>query len=248
MSRYIAPLKWLGGIAILLFVVAAVFGSVASGLVSETTRASVLFQAIPFFMAFVGILLIFILLIMLVALRFNGKVPRRTYKGIENLAIAGILFGTVCLFNPWSLVPYRYGFLILLVSLLAFILWSHVIPPRTDFDSEIPPLTRTQIIAGLAAGLVVLVVLTLVAISVNGPQPPYGLRERVWNSYTPERQAETAAAAAQQFNTVEMPFLIIFNLFPAALAYLVVRELVPASARRRESPRPEAAPAARGGD
>jgi hypothetical protein len=239
MSRYLAPVKWLGGIAILLFILAALFGSVASGLVAESTRSSVLFQAIPFFMTFVGVLLIFILLIVLIALRFNGKVPRRTYQGIESVAIAGILFGTVCLFNPWSLVPYRYGFMLLLVSTLAFILWSHVVPPRTDFDTDVLPLTRPQIVTGLAVGLVVLVVLTLAAISVNGPQPPYGLRERVWNSYTPERQAETAAAATQQFNTVEMPFLVVFNLFPAALAYLIVRELA-GGVRRRELARPEA--------
>lgn len=247
MSRYIAPVKWLGGIAIVLFVLAAVFGSVASGLVSEVTRSSVLFQAIPFFMTFVGVLLIFVLLIVLVALRFNGKVPRRTYKGIENVAIAGILFGTVCLFNPWSFVPYRYGFMVLLVSTLGFILWSHIAPPRADHDATVPPLSRAQTIAGLAAGLAVVVVLTLAAISVNGPHEPYGLRERVWNSYTPERQAEVAAAATQEFNTVEMPFLVVFNLFPAALAYLIVRELV-GGVRRREPARPEPAAAASGGD
>lgn len=247
MSRYVGPVKWLGGIAVVLFVLAALFNSVAPGLVSETTRSSVLFQAIPFFMAFVGILLIFVLLIVLVALRFNGKIPARTYRGIENLTIAGILFGTICLFNPWSFVPYRYGFLLLLVATLGFILWSHVAPPRIEFDADVPPLTRQQISAGLAVGLVVLVVLTLAAISVNGPKEPYGLRERVWNSYAPERQAEVADAAIQQFNTVEMPFLLIFNLFPAALAFMVVRELV-GSARRREPVQPEAAPAGAGGD
>lgn len=244
MSRYIAPIKWLGGIALALFILAAGFNSVAPGLVSEATRGSVLFQAIPFFMAFVGIILIFVLLIVIVALRFNGKVPLRTYKGIENLTIGGIIFGTVCLFNPWSFVPYRYGFLLLLVSTLAFILWSHVAPPRA---AAVPPLTRQQMIAGLVVGLVVLVALTAAAVSVNGPAEPYGLRERVWNSYTPERQAEVAEAAIQQFNTVEMPFLVIFNLFPAALAFLVVRELV-GGARRREPVSPRAVPVVGGGD
>ncbi|MCC6804512.1 MAG: hypothetical protein IT319_16630, partial [Anaerolineae bacterium] len=236
----------LGGIALALFILAAVFNSVAPGVVSESTRSSVLFQAIPFFMAFVGIILIFVLLIVIVALRFNGKVPLRTYRGIENLTIGGIIFGTVCLFNPWSFVPYRYGFLLLLISTLAFILWSHVAPPRAA-DADVPPLTRPQMIAGLVVGLVVLVVLTAAAVSVNGPAEPYGLRERVWNSYTPERQAQVAEAAIQQFNTVEMPFLVIFNLFPAALAFLVVRELV-GGARRRESAPPRVVPAVGGGD
>lgn len=243
MTRYLGPIKWLGGIALLLFALAALFNGVASGLVSDATRSSVLFQAAPFFMAFVGILLIFILLITLVALRFNGKVPRRTYSGIERLAIVGILFGTVCLFNPWSVVPYRYGFGLLLISLLSFILWSHVAPQR--LDSEIPPLQRSQQTVGLIVGLVVLVSLTLAAISSNAPAAPYGLRERVWNSYNEERKAQVAAEATQEFNTVEMPFLLLFNLFPAALAYLVVRELVGGS---REEVERKLAPAPSGGD
>ena len=233
MSRYLGPVKWLGGIAVLLFILVPVFSSVAPGLVSEATQSSVLFQAIPFFMAFVGVLLIFILLIVIVALRFNGKVPRRTYKSIENLCIVGILFGTVCLFNPWSVVPYRYGFILLLVSLLTFILWSHVTAPRAEADAAFPPLSRTQHIIGLVAGVIVLALLVSSSIATNAPQPPYGLRERVYNSYTPERQAETAAAASQVFNTVEMPFLFLFYAFPAVLVYLIVREVVGGIGQRK---------------
>src|SRR5690606_30291897 len=114
MSRYFTPIKWLGGIAILLFLFACGFANVAPSLVSEQVLNGVLFHAIPFFAAFVGILLLFILLIVLVALRFNGKIPGRTYKGMEYVIIGGIIFGVICLFNPWSLVPYRYGFLLLL--------------------------------------------------------------------------------------------------------------------------------------
>lgn len=247
MSRYVGPVKWLGGIAIILFVLAAVFGSVAPGLVSEDVRNGVLFQAVPFILVFVGILLLYVLLITLVALRFNGKVPGRTYNGVERLTIIGIVFGTACLFNPWSFVPYRYGFLMLLVSTLAFILWSHISPPRTDFDTNVPPLSRAQNIAGLVAGLVVLVILMLAFISAVGPAEPYGLRERVWNSYTPERQAEVAAEATQQFNTVEMPFLVIFNLFPAAAVYLIVRELV-GNGKEDEPILREMSPASSGAD
>lgn len=225
MTRYITPIKWLGGIAVLLFVFAYVFSTFAPSVVSENVRNGVLFHAIPFFATFVGILLLFILVIVIVARRFNGKIAGRTYKGMEYVIIGGILFGVFCLFNPWNLVPYRYGFLLLLGSMLSFILWSHVVPPRTDFDARVPRLTSAQHIVGLAAGLLVLLVLTWSAISANGPKPPYGLRERVWNSYAPERQAEVAAAAEQQFTSVEMPFLVVFNLFPAAAVYMIAREL-----------------------
>lgn len=244
MSKYLKAVKWLGGIALLLFVLVLVFSNLAPGMVSEQTRNSVLFQALPFFMAFVGVLLLFILLIVLVALRFNGKVPRRTYKGIENLCIAGILFGTVCMFNPWSLIPYRYGFILLLASLLTFILWSHVTAPRAN--AEFAPLTRTQQIVGIVAGLLVLMLLVSSSVTTNAPQPPYGLRERVWNSYTPERQAEVAAAATQTFNSIEMPFLFVFYAFPALLVYMIVRELAGAFGQRKPEPQ-EAVSVARSG-
>lgn len=226
MSKYIGPIKWLGGIAAGLFVFAFLFGNIAPGLVSEEIRNGVLFNAIPFFTAFVGILLLFILLIVIVAIRFNGRIPGRTYSAMEKLIIAGIIFGTLCLFNPWSFVPYRYGFLLLLASTLAFILWSHVLPPRADFDARIAPLSRAQHIAGGAVAVLIILGLTFAAASVNSPKEPYGIRERVWNSYDEARRAQIAADAVNQFNQVELPFLFIFNAFPAAAAYLVVREVV----------------------
>ncbi len=226
MSKYIGPIKWLGGIALGMFVFAFLFGNIAPGLVTEETRNGVLFNAIPFFGAFVGILLLFILLIVTVAIRFNGKIPGRTYSTMEKLIIAGIVFGTACLFNPWSFVPYRYGFLLLLASTLSFIVWSHVLPPRTDFDARVPPLTSMQHIVGGVVAVLIILGLTFAAASVNSPKEPYGIRERVWNSYDEERRAQIAAEATAEFSQVELPFLVIFNAFPAAAAYLVVREVV----------------------
>jgi hypothetical protein len=46
-----------------------------------------------------------------------------------------MLLGTLSMFQPWFLDGFRAGFLLLLGSTLAFILWSHVTPrasPRTD--------------------------------------------------------------------------------------------------------------------
>jgi|GEM_PF-922457 len=152
MNRYIGPIKWLGGIAIVLFIFSFVFGNIIMPGLPEATRNSVLTHAVPFFAAFVGVLLLFILVIVLVALRFNGKIPDRTYANIEKLIVAGILFGVVCLFNPWSFVPYRYGFGLLLISTLAFILWSHIAPPRANLDDTLLPITPTGHIVGLVIG------------------------------------------------------------------------------------------------
>lgn len=231
MSRYIGPIKWLGGIAIILFIFAYLFGTVVPGMVDESTRNAVLFNAIPFFAAFIGVLLLFILLIALVALRFNGKIPNRTYKNVENVIVVGILFGVVCLFNPWSFVPYRYGFLLLLAATLSFILWSHVAPPRAEFEEGLLPITSAGHIAGLVAAIAIIAVLSLSALSANSPKEPYGLRDRIWNSYDDARKAQIAQDATQQFNQVEAPFLIIFNAFPGAIAYFLTRELV--GGRRR---------------
>jgi hypothetical protein len=225
MKKYVGPIKWLGGIAIVLFIFAAIFDPLTQGL-SEDTRKSVLLHAVPFFATFVGILLLFILVIAIVAIRFNGKVPGRTYQGIEYTIIAGILVGVVCLFQPWSFVPYRYGFLLLLGSTLSFILWSHIMPPRADFDAQFPALSTVQHIVGAVAGVIVIVLVVTSFINLNGPKPPYGLRERVFNSYDDDRKAQVAADATQQFQSVEIPFLIFFGAFPGVLAYFVARELV----------------------
>jgi hypothetical protein len=246
MTKYLGPIKWLGGIALILFVVALVFDPLTSGL-PEETRRNVLLNAAPFFATFVGILLLFILLIVIVATRFNGKVPGRTYQGIEYTIIAGILLGVVCLFQPWSFVPYRYGFLLLLGATLSFILWSHVMPPRADFDARVAPLNSLQHIIGAAAGIIVMVLLVVSLINMNSPKPPYGLRERVFNSYDEERKAQVAAEATQSFQSVEIPFLIFFSAFPGIIMYFVAREAANGRLGGRQF-LPEVAAARSGGD
>jgi len=234
MTKYIGPIKWLGGIALALFALALVFEPLARGL-SEETRKSVLLNAVPFFATFVGVLLLFILLIVIVAIRFNGRVPGRAYQGIEYTIIAGILLGVICLFQPWSFVPYRYGFLLLLGSTLSFILWSHVMPPHADLDARVSPLSSAQHIIGAIVGIIIVVLLATSLMNLNGPKPPYGLRERVYNSYDDERKAQVAVDATQQFQTVEIPFLIFFSAFPGIIIYFVARE---ASGRRLGNQQP----------
>jgi hypothetical protein len=225
-SKYIGPIKRLGSAAIIAFTIALLFPVISNALLSEEARKAVLVNAVPFFAAFVGILLLFILLIFMVALRYNGKIPGRCYSGIEYTIIAGILGGIICLFQSFSFVPYRYGFVLVLVSLLSFILWSHVVPAAARQTTNLPPLGNRQHLIGGIAGLIVAVIIAGSYLAPAAPLPPYGLRERVWNSYDDARKATVAAEAISTFNTVEVPFLMIFSLFPAALVYFTVREAV----------------------
>ena len=85
-----------------------------------------------FIIGFVAILLTFIAFIVLVAIKLGPVVSLGVYTLIEVVIIAGILLGTLGMFQPWDLMGFRLGFLILLVSTLAFIVWSHLIPKRAE--------------------------------------------------------------------------------------------------------------------
>lgn len=52
----------------------------------------------------------------------NSVVLRR----IEQLVVAGMVLGTIGMFQPWVLELYHYGFLLLGLSTLAFIVVSHI--------------------------------------------------------------------------------------------------------------------------
>jgi hypothetical protein len=226
MSRYLGPIKWLGGSAIIALLIGLILPSILNILLSEEVRAGVLANALPFFAIFVGILLLFILLIVLVAMRYNGKIPNRTYRGIELTIVAGILFGVIFLFQSFSFVPYRYGFLLLLVATLGFILWSHVIPASRRLETTLKPISSSANMIGLVAALIIIVLVVAGGASANAPREPYGERQRVWNSFSDERKAEEAAKATSTFNTVELPFLVILGVFPGLILFFVVREIV----------------------
>lgn len=225
MSRYLGPIKWLGGIALLLVAFGLVFPSLSAGLADERLRNGVIILAIPFVAFFIAILLIYILAIVLLARRFNGKIPNRVHRPIELLFIAGIVGGVIFLFQPLNLAGYRYGFLLVLASLLGFIVWSHITPKSARLDATLPPYSPIQTAVGLAVALLVLIILAGGAISTNQPEEPYGVRQRVWNTYDDARKAQIAEEALSSFTNVEVPFLILLTLFPSALIFFVAREL-----------------------
>ncbi len=85
-------------------------------------------QFLVFIVGFFIILGLFIRLIQIAEKRLGGKVPPRRYSLITSLTIAGMLIGIVMMFQPIVLALMEPGFLLLLISTLAFILWSHVWP------------------------------------------------------------------------------------------------------------------------
>ena len=94
----------------------------------EQRATNVLLSAIPFVLIFASIILFYITFIWLVATALNNQIPEKTHTLVERIIIAGIVLGIFGMFQPWVFAGYTYGFLLLLFSTLAFILWSHIIP------------------------------------------------------------------------------------------------------------------------
>jgi hypothetical protein len=122
-------------------VVTLVLGLVASpvikALTTEKQRATnVLLSAIPFILIFVAILLAFISLINMSASLLNGNISQRLFLFVERVLIAGIILGILGMFQPWLIIFYKVGFLVLLVSTLGFIWWSHIKPKSERRQKE----------------------------------------------------------------------------------------------------------------
>ena len=85
-------------------------------------------QAVIFIVGFLIILGLFIRFINALSNRLSGKIAADRFNAVERLIIGGIVLGVVGMFQPWLFAGYKYGFLLLLFSTLAFIVWSHVTP------------------------------------------------------------------------------------------------------------------------
>jgi hypothetical protein len=85
-------------------------------------------NALYFILGFAVILGLFITLIRWLAQRLSYKIAYERFTRIERIIIAGIVLGVVSMFHPWLFIGYKYGFLVLLFSTLAFIVWSHITP------------------------------------------------------------------------------------------------------------------------
>jgi len=135
-SRLRLPVGLFIAIAVTL-VLGLVARPIITTLTTEKQRATnVLLSAIPFILIFVAILLTFISLINMSASVLNDNISSRIYLTIERILIAGIVLGIFGMFQPWLMILYKIGFLVLLASTLGFIWWSHIKPKGVRRQKE----------------------------------------------------------------------------------------------------------------
>ena len=130
LSRPRVPVGLLISVAILLLLGRFAGPLIRSNFTEKERAANVLLEAIPFILTFVAIILTFITLISIAASILNDNIPRRTHQLVERIIIFGIVSGVIGIFQPWWFLAYKYGFSVLLISTLSFILWSHIRPKR----------------------------------------------------------------------------------------------------------------------
>lgn len=119
-----------------------VLGLIGQPLVEQWTTPkarsdNALLGGIPFIMIFVGIIVAYIGSITLLTTLINHKVPAAIYNPILNLLIAGIVLGIVGLFQPFAFVLYQAGFWMLFISLIGYMVWSHIVPKSVRRQEEV---------------------------------------------------------------------------------------------------------------
>jgi H+/Cl- antiporter ClcA len=102
----------------------------------EQLATNVLLSAIPFILIFAAIIIFYIAFIWALATALKDVIPARTYNIVMKIIIAGILLGIVGMFQPWAMIFYTYGFVLLLFSTLTYIVWSHIAPKVEDVQEE----------------------------------------------------------------------------------------------------------------
>lgn len=131
-------------IAVVLIILGLIAGPVIHALFTpqQMTR-NIFLNAAPFILIFVGILLLYITLIVIIGRRFNDRVDPRRHQIIERVLIGGIVFGILGMFQPWFFILYQIGFILLLISTFSFIAWSHVRPRRVQLDEATTAVSQT---------------------------------------------------------------------------------------------------------
>lgn len=120
-------------------VVLVVLGLAASQLIPRVATpqqlaSNVLLNAIPFVLIFAAIIIFYISFIWALATALKGVVPARWYNLSMKIVIGAVIVGILGMFQPWRIAFYTAGFVVVLISTLTYIVWSHV-TPRAESES-----------------------------------------------------------------------------------------------------------------
>ena len=124
-------------ISVLLVIFGALYGKYILVLIPvEEQINNVILTAVPFICYFVAILLVYIFLINLFSQILNHRISPKIYNPLNFLTIAGIIGGILIMLQPFTIILFKASFMVVLVSLLLFIFWSHIIPAAVAEEDE----------------------------------------------------------------------------------------------------------------
>jgi hypothetical protein len=109
---------------------------ILTGIPEQTRIDNVILIAVPFICYFVAILLVYIFFINISGQLLSGRVSEKLYKFLNLILIVGIILGIIMMLQPFTMVLFKISFMIVLISLLLFILWSHVTPVLSPMEEE----------------------------------------------------------------------------------------------------------------
>ena len=116
------------GVAVVLWVLGVVLMPVVDGIDPKTRADNVILNGIPVILIVIGIIIAYIDFIIFLATRLNNRISEKTYVPIERVLIGGIVLGVIGMFQPFVMWLYTLGFIVLLLSLIGYIAWSHIVP------------------------------------------------------------------------------------------------------------------------
>ena len=129
---YVLPI-----VSFLLVILGFLYGKFILINIPEQTRIdNVIMIAVPFICYFVAIILVYIFLINVTSQILSNKISQKIYKPLNLIFIAGIIGGIILMLQPFTIVLFRISFMVVLVSLLFFMVWSHVTPAAVPEDEE----------------------------------------------------------------------------------------------------------------
>ena len=114
------------GICLILGIVALQI--IPNNFSEEQLASNVILSAIPFILIFASIIIAFMSFVWFVSIKLSGNISEKAYRPVELLLIGGIVIGALLMFQPWVFRLFQIGFVMLLLSLIGYIVWSHVRP------------------------------------------------------------------------------------------------------------------------